>query len=105
MTDRPAGVQWFDGYPAFTGVTTVLPPNSPSCAVDNWGDSWGVFSATSYHTGGVNIGLADGTVRFITSAVNTGNLAAAEVTSGPSPYGVWGAMGTRASGESFSNPD
>ncbi|HZZ78145.1 MAG TPA: DUF1559 domain-containing protein [Gemmataceae bacterium] len=105
MTDRPSGVQWFDGYPAFTAVNTVLPPNSPSCAADNWGDSWGVFSANSYHTGGVNVGLADGTVRFVSNSVNTGNPASPEVTSGPSPYGVWGAMGTRSSGETFAMPD
>jgi prepilin-type N-terminal cleavage/methylation domain-containing protein/prepilin-type processing-associated H-X9-DG protein len=99
MTSRPSGVQWFEGYPAFTGVTTVLPPNSPSCAADNWGDTWGVFSASSYHTGGVNVLLGDGSVRFVTDGVGTGSLGSAEVTTGASPYGVWGAAGTMAGGE------
>jgi prepilin-type N-terminal cleavage/methylation domain-containing protein len=103
MTDRPAGVQWFDGYPAFTGVTTVLPPNSPSCAADNWGDTWGVFSASSYHTAGVNVLSGDGSVRFISDSVNCGNTSSPEVTSGPSPYGVWGAMGTKSGGEAVSS--
>jgi prepilin-type N-terminal cleavage/methylation domain-containing protein len=101
MTDRPSGVQWYDGYPAFTGVTTVLPPNSPSCAADNWGDTWGVFSASSYHTGGVSVLLGDGSVRFVTDGVGTGSLGTAEATTGASPYGVWGAAGTMAGGETL----
>ncbi|WP_020470935.1 DUF1559 domain-containing protein [Zavarzinella formosa] len=104
MTDRPAGVQWFDGYPAFTGFSTILPPNSPSCAVENWGDSWGIFSASSFHTGGVNVMLGDGSVRFVTDGVNTGSLTSAEPTGGVSPYGVWGALGTKAGGETAPLP-
>ncbi|HEY1189762.1 MAG TPA: DUF1559 domain-containing protein [Gemmata sp.] len=104
MTDRAVGVQWFDGYPAFTGVATVLPPNSPSCAVDNWGDSWGVFSASSFHSGGVNVALSDGSIRFVTDSVDCGNTSLAEVTGGASPYGVWGAAGTKSGGEVVSLP-
>jgi prepilin-type N-terminal cleavage/methylation domain-containing protein len=99
MTDRPAGVQWFEGYPAFQGVCTVLPPNSPSCASENWGDSWGVFSASSYHTGGISGLFGDGSVRFVSDTINTGNLSAPPVTGGFSPYGAWGAMGTMSGGE------
>jgi len=99
MSARPVGVQWFEGYPAFSGVTTILPPNSASCAAENWGDSWGVFSASSYHAGGVSVLLGDGSVRFVTDGVNTGSLGSAETTTGPSPYGVWGAAGTIAGGE------
>ncbi|MHC2070579.1 DUF1559 family PulG-like putative transporter [Bremerella sp. T1] len=104
QTDRAVGVQWFDGYPAFTGVTTVLPPNSPSCARDNWGDSWGLFSASSYHPGGVMVLMADASVQFIPETIDTGNLTAAEATSGISPYGVWGALGSKAGGETVSLP-
>ena len=46
------------------GFTTVLPPNAPTCLTDNWGDSWGVFSASSYHPGGVNVLMGDGSVRI-----------------------------------------
>ncbi|MCE9565133.1 MAG: DUF1559 domain-containing protein [Planctomycetes bacterium] len=105
MTDRPAGVQWFDGYPAFTGVTTILPPNSPSCAADPYGDTWGVFSASSYHTGGVNVLLGDGSVRYVTDGVSTGSLSTLEPSGGyvgASPFGVWGAAGTISGGETTS---
>jgi prepilin-type N-terminal cleavage/methylation domain-containing protein/prepilin-type processing-associated H-X9-DG protein len=104
MTDRAVGVQWFDGAPAFTGFNTVLPPNSPSCAADHWGDAWGVFSSSSFHPGGVNVLMGDASVRFISETINTGTLTAAEVTTGQSPYGVWGALGTKDGGESVTVP-
>ncbi|MFH1924812.1 MAG: DUF1559 domain-containing protein [Planctomycetota bacterium] len=104
MTARAVGVEWFDGAAAFTGFNTVLPPNSPSCAVDSWGDSWGVFSASSYHPGGVNVLLGDASVRFVSETIDTNNLGLAEVTSGQSPYGVWGALGSKDGGEAVSVP-
>ena len=104
QTDRPAGVQWFDGYPAFTGVNTVLPPNSPSCANDNWGDNWGLFSASSFHPGGVHVLMGDASVQFITDSIDTGNLTLAEVTSGPSRYGIWGNLGSKSGGETVQLP-
>jgi hypothetical protein len=42
-------------------------------------------------------------VRFISDYVNAGNLAAPEVSRGPSPYGVWGALGSKAGGEGAMN--
>ena len=69
-----------------------------------------ILSASSNHTGGVNIGIGDGSVQFISDTINarTTGLAAAddpfltgkEVTSGISPYGVWGALGSKNGGES-----
>ena len=61
-------------------------------------------SASSYHSGGVNAGIGDGSVRFITDLINwsTGTMSdtVACVTSGPSPFGVWGALGSINGGES-----
>lgn len=38
--------------------------------------------------------MLDGSVRFVTDSINTGNLALGLVKSGNSNYGVWGAMGS-----------
>ncbi|MDR0522798.1 MAG: DUF1559 domain-containing protein, partial [Planctomycetaceae bacterium] len=60
-------------------------------------------SATSNHTAGVNAGLGDGSVRFISDAVDTGTLdAGITFFNGPSNYGVWGALGSINGGESVS---
>lgn len=92
---------WSDGRATTTSVSTVLPPNSPSCLYPYPSDgmAWGFFSAQSNHSGGVNVGLADGSVRFVSDTVDCGNLNAQCVRSGKSPYGVWGAMGSPQGGE------
>lgn len=43
--------------------------------------------------------MGDGAVRFISENISAGDPNATSPGSGPSPYGVWGAIGTRASGE------
>jgi hypothetical protein len=43
----------------------------------------------------------DGSVRFISDSINTGNQALPPVTAGLSPYGVWGALGSMQGGESL----
>jgi prepilin-type N-terminal cleavage/methylation domain-containing protein/prepilin-type processing-associated H-X9-DG protein len=101
------GEAWTSGYPMISGFTTILPPNAPSCA--NAQGEWqeGIFSPDSYHPGGVNGAMCDGSVRFFSETINAGNLAAPMprmTSNGVSPYGVWGALGTKASGESVSNP-
>jgi prepilin-type processing-associated H-X9-DG protein/prepilin-type N-terminal cleavage/methylation domain-containing protein len=93
------GVRAFDGMAFFTGFNTVLPPNSPSCEADSI--SWGIYSASSRHPNGVNVLFADGSVHFISQTINAGNSGAVPVTSGPSPYGVWGALGTINGGETI----
>jgi prepilin-type N-terminal cleavage/methylation domain-containing protein len=100
------GTMWCDGPVRRCGFTTVLPPNSPSCvSSDNNGNynGSGIISPTSNHPGGVNGVMADASVRFITDAVNTGNLGFSEVQRGPSPYGIWGAMGTKDANDGSGN--
>ncbi|MCL2624931.1 MAG: DUF1559 domain-containing protein, partial [Planctomycetaceae bacterium] len=97
--------QFTDGRPSCTGMTTVLPPNSPSCANETPGggdNSSGLFSASSNHTGGVQIALIDGSVHFISETIDAGNSALPEVNSGRSPYGTWGNLGAKDSGQSVS---
>lgn len=85
------------------GFTTVLPPNSPSCTggTNNTATARtnSIFSASSQHPGGVNVGLFDGSVRFVSETINVGTTSAEPVLSGPSPYGIWGAQGTVDGGE------
>jgi prepilin-type processing-associated H-X9-DG protein len=107
------GRRWGQGRAIFTGFNTVLPPNSPNCCSDGTGSSnaeWTtMMSASSRHTGGVNVALADGSVQFVSetvNALNTGGTLDVAVddawarTQGESRFGVWGALGTRRGAES-----
>lgn len=95
------GRRWGEGRPFYSSFATVLPPNSPSCAANDGSAS--LISAGSRHPGGVNVLLADGSVRFVSETIDAGNPSATEVMSGPSPYGVWGALGTINGGEPLGN--
>ncbi|MDR1270451.1 MAG: DUF1559 domain-containing protein [Planctomycetaceae bacterium] len=116
---RRPGMSAFFGRPPCIGVITMLPPNSPNCAnsIDP-GTNGGMISAGSFHSGGANAGVCDGAVRFVSEAVNTGetptgtNLSTILGVSsspwvnytGPSIWGIWGAFGTAAHGESSALP-
>ena len=109
--NQEAGARWNDGYAVWTSFNTVLPPNSPSCCQSANGtsscdNSGGVFSVTSYHPGGVNASMLDGSVRFVSEQIDTGNTALPEIVGvgSPSNYGVWGKMGTINGGEAITPP-
>ncbi|WDI42740.1 DUF1559 family PulG-like putative transporter [Bremerella sp. P1] len=96
-----ASQRWNDRLPPFSSISTILPPNSPSCwsgTSENTDDA--LVTPTSYHPGGVNGLLADASVRFIPETIDTGDLTQPQVASGQSPYGVWGALGSINGGES-----
>ncbi len=112
--EQRRGFKWACGQAAHTVMHTILPPNGPTWAAsDDTRRSDMVASAGSRHQGGCHILMGDGAVTFITDSVDTGNQNAGTVfvtdagipgvgaspVGSASPYGVWGAMGTRASKE------
>ncbi|MGL6194589.1 MAG: DUF1559 domain-containing protein [Thermoguttaceae bacterium] len=106
LANEWSGRQWGDGRIHFSAFNTILPPNSPSCAVDT-DLSRSIMSASSSHTGGVNASRFDGSVSFISNTIDcstwsggSNGLDQLPVTGGRSPYGVWGSMGSISGGES-----
>ena len=87
---EPAGLTWLIGGAYYTAFFPLAPPNTPipDCGVGAY-DGTGVFAARSYHPGGVNAAMADGSVRFVGSGI-------------AAP--VWAALGTRQGGEVVSSP-
>ncbi len=104
--DIRRGSRWCDGTLAITGFQTVLPPNSPSC-LSEVGTDDPIASASSLHAGGVHVLFGDGRVAFVTNEVDCGASSSPGVGMGKgyaspgskSPYGLWGALGTRAAKE------
>ncbi len=102
------GLCYARGYGSCSAFQTILPPNSPSCCTTGTGYG-GYFSATSNHSGGVNAVFTDGAVRFISETIDCGNQSFAVYPAstysdgsdpiGKSQFGVWGALGTVAGGE------
>ncbi len=86
------GRLWSQPIYAVSLGNVLVPPNSPYpyCQWENGDsdtDSAGIFGLTSFHSGGANVCMADGSVRFIKSSVNWPTL--------------W-AIGSRAQGEAVS---
>lgn len=93
--------EWVDGHVHQSGMTTAWPPNKritrttdPSLDLDitgireqNGGPTYAAITARSYHPGGVNVLMGDGSVRFVKDTVH-----------GP----TWRALGTVAGGEAIS---
>jgi len=100
------GMRWHDGDYNHASIQTILPPNSPSCNTSLW--DWGISSASSYHGAGAHVVFADNNVRFIPNSVDAGDAGrlGPEGNDGPrsnlpSPFGPWGAMGTKDAGDSW----
>jgi prepilin-type N-terminal cleavage/methylation domain-containing protein len=105
--DQRRGFRWADGGQLYSGITTILAPNSELCTAGGDSSS-GSTSPSSLHQGGCHVLMGDGAVKFITDSIEAGNpnspaphptLAGATPTGAESPYGLWGALGTRASHE------
>jgi prepilin-type N-terminal cleavage/methylation domain-containing protein/prepilin-type processing-associated H-X9-DG protein len=93
--------RWTNGGVYYSGITTAVPPNTNvtypgfsgpfdwvSVDENNGGPTYASLSASSYHAGGVNVLMADGSVRFFKNTVNGF---------------TWRALGTIAGGEVLSS--
>jgi type II secretory pathway pseudopilin PulG len=103
------GRRWCAAYPAYTLFHTILPPNNPSCpppSATNTDHPAQLTTASSYHPGGVNTSLMDGTVRFISETIMSKNLTTliGDYDNSPAIYGIWSELGSRAGSESVAAP-
>ncbi|HEX5105171.1 MAG TPA: DUF1559 domain-containing protein [Pirellulaceae bacterium] len=108
---RPTGGRALDGRPYYVGFATLVAPNGPTC---HWGGVDGnehEGTLSSFHPGGGQVAMADGHVQFISQTINAGNPTIPDDgagwpsnnRSGPSPYGVWGALGSKNGTEAIAN--
>ncbi|MCD0459197.1 DUF1559 domain-containing protein [Roseiconus lacunae] len=107
------GCTWAHMGSVDTGMLTQAPPNSPTC--NGWWSKLqpGNMPPSSQHPGGCHVVMGDGAVRFITDSIEAGDqysnspgyhndqyvLTGPLAPGSPSPYGLWGALGTRAQKE------
>ena len=108
------GMNWAWGAMGMTHVNTIRPPNSEVC-FNGWHDNVGNCPPSSRHQGGAHILMADGAVIFITDSIEAGNQNAAtngartfpngqdqpNLPGKKSPYGLWGALGSRGAKETI----
>lgn len=96
------GYSWTDGGAGPALFNSILPPNSPSCAMGGTEAVDGFYSVSSYHPNGVQVAMGDGSVQYVTNDIDTGDLSQSPLTAeetGESPFGVWGAMGSINGGD------
>ncbi len=100
------GYRWHDFEPPYTQMVCVLAPNKQLCS-DGRDHRDVVAPPSSRHQGGVHVLMGDGAVVFITDSIEAGNKYAPQVShragspvpGSQSPYGLWGALGSRAASE------
>jgi prepilin-type N-terminal cleavage/methylation domain-containing protein/prepilin-type processing-associated H-X9-DG protein len=78
------GGKWIDGHYGNTLYNHYYAPNPPQWDCGNGSHNKGLSTARSRHAGGVNVGLCDGSVRFVSNAVQ---------------LPAWRALATRNTGE------
>ena len=91
--DTQRGDNWGHGAMAMTLFNTIAPPNLYNssfayCSSIGSGGRSDLSNSDSWHPGGVNVTLADGSVRFVKNSIN---------------IRTWMALGTKADGEVISS--
>jgi prepilin-type processing-associated H-X9-DG protein len=118
VAPNTSGRRWGDARTTYTQFFPILPPNSPHCVQGtntNESERWNLVSASSFHSGGVNVAMGDGAVKFVSETIQTQNLdkhgknmdptiANPRNYGGPAFYGIWSELGTRNGGEKASLP-
>lgn len=96
------GYRWADGMPLYTGFNTILPPNREITLSADRDDTWGILPPSSRHQSGIHVCFGDGRIEFIGDTIDAGDSSQPTVYPGSvnppesaSPYGLWGALGTR----------
>jgi prepilin-type processing-associated H-X9-DG protein len=79
------GAPWLWAYHSTTLYQQIAPPNKRSCMFP---PGRIMTTLNSNHSGGVQISMCDGSVQFITDAIDVN---------------IWRALGTRAGSEVFAN--
>ena len=96
------GFRWADSMPLMTSFNTTLPPNHELCFGGN-STTIGTLPPSSRHQGGAHVAMGDGAIIFLTDSIEYGSGPGTVTLNGknqyapgsPSPFGLWGAMGTR----------
>jgi prepilin-type N-terminal cleavage/methylation domain-containing protein/prepilin-type processing-associated H-X9-DG protein len=107
--NQTRGARWADGAMIYTSFSSIRPPNTPTC-LGSGDSSSGQASVSSRHQGGGHVLMGDGSVKFITDSIDAGNQnsptaynadndTTAPLAGAESPFGIWGALGTRAARE------
>jgi prepilin-type N-terminal cleavage/methylation domain-containing protein/prepilin-type processing-associated H-X9-DG protein len=80
------GGSWMIPGAIYTDFYASAPPDTrvPDCGSSSINNGIGIFAARSYHPGGLNAAMADGSVRWFSSSVGVA---------------IWRSLGTRAGGE------
>jgi hypothetical protein len=103
------GYRWANGNGFFSSMNTILPPNSEVC-VRFGATGLGILPPSSQHQGGCHVLMGDGAVVFITDSIEAGDSSNGTVKldgignrspGSQSPYGLWGALGTKANRETI----
>ncbi|WP_044303229.1 DUF1559 domain-containing protein [Rhodopirellula sallentina] len=103
------GSLWAASEMILCAFNTIHGPNKPLCVTTNSAYD-GVCPPSSRHQGGCHVLMGDGAVKFITDSIEAGDPNHGSVALGQtgarapgskSPYGLWGALGTRASKETI----